>query len=71
MKFKLAVEQVLHGQAGAAPSAAAGQDLTAILGGHTGTEAVHLRALTLLGLISSDRGSHNYTLLNNPFRWKR
>ena len=60
-----------NGQAGAATSAAAGENLTAILGGHTGTEAVHLRALTLLGLISSDRGSHNYTLLNDPFRWKR
>ena len=60
---QLAIEQVLNGQAGAATSAAASQDLAAILGGHTGTEAMHLCALTLLGLISSDRGSHNYTLL--------
>ena len=52
-----------NGQAGAATSAAAGENLTAVLGGHTGTEAVHLRALTLLGLISSDGRSHNYTLL--------
>ena len=52
-----------NGQAGAAASTAASQDLAAILGRHTGTEAVHLRALTLLGLISSDGRSHNYTLL--------
>ena len=52
-----------NGQAGAATSAAAGKNLAAILGGHAGTEAVHLRALTLLGLISSDGRSHNYTLL--------
>ena len=52
-----------NGQAGAATSAAAGENLTAVLGGHTGTEAVHLGALTLLGLISSDGRSHNYTLL--------
>ena len=52
-----------NGQAGAATSAAAGENLTAVLGGHAGTEAVHLGALTLLGLISSDGRSHNYTLL--------
>ena len=52
-----------NGQAGAAASTAAGENLTAVLGGHTGTEAVHLGALTLLGLISSDGRSHNYTLL--------
>ena len=52
-----------NGQLGAATGAAAGKNLAAILGGHTGTEAVHLRALTLLGLIRSDRRCHNYTLL--------
>jgi hypothetical protein len=52
-----------NGQAGAAASTTAGENLTAILGGHTGTEAMHLRALTLLGLISSDGRSHKYTLL--------
>ena len=52
-----------HGQPGAATGAAAGKNLAAILGGHTGTEAVHLGALTLLGLISSDRRCHNHTLL--------
>ena len=52
-----------NGQAGAAASTAAGENLTAVLGGHTGTEAVHLRALTLLGLVSSDGRSHKYTLL--------
>ena len=52
-----------NGQAGAAAGTTAGENLTAVLGGHTGTEAVHLRALTLLGLISSDGRSHNYTLL--------
>ena len=52
-----------NGQAGAAASTTAGENLTAVLGGHAGTEAVHLGALTLLGLISSDRRCHNHTLL--------
>lgn len=53
-----------NGQLSAATSAAAGKNLATILGGHAGTEAVHLRALTLLGLISSDRGSHS---LHSPY----
>ena len=51
------------GQPRAATGAAAGKNLAAILGGHTGTEAMHLGALALLGLISSDGRSHKYTLL--------
>ena len=52
-----------NGQAGAAAGAAAGKNLAAVLGGHAGTEAMHLRALALLGLISSDGRGHKYTLL--------
>ena len=48
-----------------AAGAAAGKNLAAVLGGHTGTEAMHLRALALLGLISSDRRCHCYTLLSS------
>ena len=42
------------GQASAALSAAAGQHLTAVLGGHSLAEAVLLGALTLLGLIGTE-----------------
>ena len=42
------------GQASAALSAAAGQHLAAILGGHSLAEAVLLGALTLLGLIGTE-----------------
>ena len=42
------------GQASAALSTAAGQDLTAVGSAHTLTEAVLLGALTLLGLIGTE-----------------
>ena len=35
------------------------QYTTAILGVHTRTEAVHLAALTLLGLVSTEHGQHS------------
>ena len=44
----------------AATTTTGSQDTTAILGGHTGAEAVHLAALTLLGLVSTE---HRSTLL--------
>ena len=45
------------GQASAALGAAAGQNLTAVAGGHSLAEAVLLGALDLLGLIGA-RSSH-------------
>ena len=45
------------GQASAALGAAAGQNLTAVAGGHSLAEAVLLGALELLGLIGA-RSSH-------------
>ena len=50
----------LDGQLLAATTTAGGQNATAVLGGHTGTEAVHLAALTLLGLVGTE---HVSTLL--------
>ena len=47
----------LHSQLLAATTTTGGQDTTAILGGHAGTEAVHLAALTLLGLVGTEHGS--------------
>ena len=44
----------------AATAATGGQHTTAVLGGHTGTETMHLAALTLFGLISTE---HCETLL--------
>ena len=40
-------------QAGAAPGAAAGQNLAAVGGSHTLAEAVHFGTLALLGLIGT------------------
>ena len=45
----------------AALGAAAREDLTATFGGHTGTEAVHLLTMALLGLIGTF-GSHSLHL---------
>ena len=42
------------GQAGAAASAAASQDLAAVGGSHTLTETMDLGAMTLLGLIGTN-----------------
>ena len=53
-----------HGQLRAATGTTAGKHLAAVLGGHAGTETMHLRALALLGLIRSDGRSH--TLLHSP-----
>jgi len=47
----------------AATTTTGGQNTAAILGGHTGTEAMHLAALTLLGLVSTEH--YNTTPLTN------
>ena len=44
----------LNGQFLAAAATAGSQNPTAILGGHAGTEAMHLVALALLGLIGTE-----------------
>lgn len=55
----LSSDRIGNGQLRAAAGAAAGKDLAAVLGGHAGAEAMHLRALALLGLIRSDRRCHS------------
>jgi hypothetical protein len=50
----------LHSQLLAATTTTGSQHAAAVLGGHTGTEAVHLAALTLLGLVGTE---HVSTLL--------
>ena len=42
-----------------ATTATGGQHTAAILGGHAGTEAMHLAALTLLGLVSTEHREHS------------
>mgnify|MGYP003485297283 CR=1 FL=1 len=56
-------ENRLHGQLLAATTTTGSQHAAAVLGGHTGTEAVHLAALTLLGLVSTEH--YNTTPLAN------
>ena len=49
-----AVRCLLHRQLFTAAGAAGSQNTAAVLGRHTGTEAVHLAALTLFGLIRTE-----------------
>ena len=52
MRIFTPIEQKLRRQDLAALGAAAGEHLTTVLGLHARMEAMHLRALTLLGLVS-------------------
>ncbi len=49
-----------NGQFFASAAAAGSKDPASVLGGHPGTEAVHLVALTFLGLISTLHGNNSF-----------
>ena len=51
----------------AATAAAGGQHTAAVLGGHTGTEAVHLGTMPLIGLISA---LHRILLIYIKHKWR-
>ena len=55
--------QRLHRQFLPAAATAGSQNTTAVLGRHPGTEAMHLAALALLGLISTEHGQHSSQIL--------
>ena len=57
--LKQALRRLLHRQLLAAATTAGSQNTTAVLGRHPGTEAMHLAALALLGLISTEHGQHS------------
>ena len=57
--LKQALRRLLHRQLLAAAATAGSQNTTAVLGRHPGTEAMHLAALALLGLISTEHGQHS------------
>ena len=44
----------------AATTTTGGQHAATVLGGHTGTEAMHLAALTLLGLVGTEHLQHSF-----------
>ena len=48
----------LGGQLCSALGTAAGQNLAAVLGGHSLTETMHLGSVALLGLIGTQHGVH-------------
>ena len=51
------VTRGLHGQFLAATTPAGGENAAAVLGGHAGTETMHLAALALFGLIRTEHVS--------------
>ena len=51
------VTRGLHGQFLAATTTAGGENAAAVLGGHAGTETMHLAALALFGLIRTEHVS--------------
>ena len=62
-----ALRRFLHRQLFAAAATAGSQNPAAVLGRHAGTESMHLAALTLLGLISTEHGQHS-SQTKNSFR---
>lgn len=58
---------VRNGELGTALSTTAGENLAAVLGGHTGTEAVHLGTMPLIGLISA---LHRILLIYIKHKWR-